>query len=78
MLDGRRLRRERQRQALEVPELAALVGLDAGALSSIEEGVARAGVDDVTRLAAALGVEPHDIENDAHGATGTDISAKYH
>ncbi len=60
-VDAKRLRELRERRALSLRELSALSGVNYNSIWRIEAG--RTGVKPrtVRRLAAALGVEPHEL-----------------
>jgi transcriptional regulator with XRE-family HTH domain len=60
-VDGMKLRNLRERQALSLRELSNLSGVNYNAIWRIEVGRTGAQPRTVRRLAAALGVEPHEL-----------------
>ena len=60
-VDGMRVRELRERQALSLRELSELSGVNYNAIWRIEVGRTGAQPRTVRKLAAALGVEPHEL-----------------
>jgi transcriptional regulator with XRE-family HTH domain len=60
-VDAMQLRKLRERRALSLRELSALSGVNYNSIWRIEVGRTGAKPRTVRRLAAALGVEPHEL-----------------
>jgi transcriptional regulator with XRE-family HTH domain len=60
-VDGMKLRELRERQALSLRELSGLAGVSYNAIWRIEVGRTGAKPRTVRKLAAALGVKPHEL-----------------
>jgi len=66
-IDGRPLRRLRQRQQLSLREAAALAGVSVSFLSAVERGVSGASIATLQRLAAAYGTTLQELFGTARG-----------
>jgi len=64
---GRRIRALRLERKLGLAEVAQRIGVSVGALSQIERGISSLRVRVLWPLAAALGVEPHNLLGETNG-----------